>query len=57
VTYHLSLPLAAASRMIAVQATLGGSSTMGAGRPGVNDSGRTLVHTLHRTPGTAQRHH
>jgi len=30
---------------------------MGAGRPGVNDSGRTLVHTRHRTPGTAQRHH
>jgi len=34
--------------MIAVQATRGGSSSMGAGRPGVNGSGRTLVHTRHR---------
>jgi len=52
VTYHLSLLLAAAARMIAVQTTLGGSSGMGAGRPGVNGSGRRLVQT-----GTAQPRH
>ncbi len=34
--------------MIAVQTTLGGSSGMGAGRPGVNGSGRRLVQTRHR---------
>ena len=34
--------------MIATQATLGGSSGMGAGRPGVNGSGRRLVQTRHR---------
>jgi hypothetical protein len=48
VTYHLSLLLAAAARMIAVQATPGGSSGTGAGRPGMNGSGRRLVHTRHR---------
>jgi len=34
--------------MIAVQATHGGSSRMGAGRPGANGSGSRLVHTRHR---------
>jgi len=48
VTYHLSLLLAAAARMIATQTTVGGSSGMGAGRPGMNGSGRKLVHTRHR---------
>jgi hypothetical protein len=34
--------------MLATQTTLGGSSGMGAGRPGVNGSGSRLVHTRHR---------
>jgi hypothetical protein len=34
--------------MIATQTTHGGSSGMGAGRPGMNGSGRRLVHTRHR---------
>jgi hypothetical protein len=52
VTYHLSLLLAAAARMIATQTILGGFSGMGAGRPGMNGSGRRLVHIRHR----ARRH-
>jgi hypothetical protein len=40
VTYHLSLLLAAAARMIATQTTLEDSSGMGAGRPGVNGLGQ-----------------
>jgi len=48
VTYHLSLLLAAATRTIAVQATLGGSPGMGPRRPGVNGPGSRLVQTRHR---------
>ncbi len=48
VTYHLSLLLAAAARMICDADHLRGSSGMGAGRPGVNGSGRRLGHTRYR---------
>ena len=44
----MSLLLAAAACTIAVQATLGGSSGMGARRPGVNGPGSRLVQTRHR---------